>query len=101
MLSIVGNELSSRNPAQFDSGPQAIGEVHQLFCLFSSGSDELLQGAAGTLLALPRCQDLHTYVEDGGDTAGMWKDVPVLDTIPGFDLGAKFCGDCFTGEADT
>lgn len=74
--------------------------MHELFCLFSSGSDEL-QSAAGSLLALPRCQDSHTCLENGGDTASVWKDVPVLDTIPGFDLKAKFCDDCFTGEAET
>lgn len=69
------------------------GEVHKFFCLFSGGSDELLQGAAGTPLALLRCQDPHTYLEGGGDTASLWKDVSVLDTIPGFDMGAKFCDD--------
>lgn len=69
-----------------------------MFCLFSSGPDELLWGAAGTLLALLRCQDPHTYLEDGGDTDSIWKDVPVLGTIPGSDMGAKFCNDCFTGE---
>lgn len=62
---------------------------HRSF-LFSSGSDELLQGAAGIPLALPGCQDSHTYVEDGSGTASVWKDVPVLDAIPCIDMGDKF-----------
>ena len=61
-----------------------------LLCLFSSVSDDFLHGAAGTPLALPGSQDHHTYLEDVGDTVGMWKDAPILNTILGFDLGDKF-----------